>query len=560
MSIKETLKLVEEIANKNLIGKPYIVGGLPRDLYLKIPVKTTDVDLTTNSSDVLRLGILSADKLNCIFDISEDAHMTVFADGFDLDFSSNFISDDVVKFLDGKYKGLEETFSRDFTINTLLQDLVTGQIFDPTEQGFEDIENKIIRTPVPASITLTDDPRRVYRAINLAVRYGFDIDQEIKDFVIESPELFSSKNIKDKYTLVKVNKSLKQNEELTIKLLKELNLFKSVPLAGHFKDVLIKRKLLEEYLNNEKKVSTASKWASSWPEYSAQGPEYKDIELWWKNNFNKFLNSDESYQSWSSWYMDKFKNEWGHKHKSPQETMEIMAGEQSSTAPLAVAPMAEKIKERTHKLLDLFKPIDKDKRLQDRAKKYTPISGGKVVIKPQVDVENVTDAVKEFLNELGIVAEQIGAEIPIVTSGHRSIRSQIRIMGNNWTNNGGLNGGSEYLENLYGENGKVIADIFESYGLSDEAIDLGEEYWKKQGYEKGYTHVANPAKAVDLSRTSGISEVLEQIKSSGKFDMSIGDETGSAGPHYHVKIKSSKTVASNRNTRMKKISKLTPTN
>jgi hypothetical protein len=200
MGLKEVLNQVDAIARRYNVDKPFIVGGLPRDVYMKnTPLKTTDIDLTTNSPEVLRLGILVADELNVTFELSDDGHLTVYTDEFDLDFSSNFISEAVVEHLDGKYEGLKEAYSRDFTINTLHQDLVTRQVLDPTEMGFDDINNKVIRTPVPAHITLTDDPRRAYRAINLAARYSFQIDDDIKKFVLDNPDVFRSENIKDKY-------------------------------------------------------------------------------------------------------------------------------------------------------------------------------------------------------------------------------------------------------------------------------------------------------------------------------------------------------------------------
>lgn len=251
MDLGDTLSLVAKISEKYLTDKPFIVGGLPRDIYLKRDIKTTDVDLTTNSPDVLRLGILVANELNVTFELSDDGHLTVFTDSFDLDFSSNFISEDVVEYLGDKHKDVHEAYSRDFTINTLHQDLVSREIVDPTGQGFEDIKNKIIRTPVPPEITLRDDPRRIYRAVNLAARYGYRIDKEIIKFVLDNPDIFSSENVKDKYISVKIAKALKENPDLTLHLLRELDLLKNVPLSGYFKDVLIQKKLLVEYLGEE---------------------------------------------------------------------------------------------------------------------------------------------------------------------------------------------------------------------------------------------------------------------------------------------------------------------
>ncbi len=251
MGLREVLAQIDAMAKKYHIDKPYIVGGLPRDIYMKnTPLKTADIDLTTNSPEVLRLGIMVAAELNVTFELSDDGHMTVYTDDFDLDFSSNFISTAVGEYLGEDAKNLGEAFSRDFTINTLHQDLITKKIVDPINMGFDDINNKIIKTPVPARITLTDDPRRAYRAINLAARYGFKIHEDIKTFTIDNPKLFSSENVKDKYVAVKISKALKEDEEYTLTLLKELGLFGNVPLSGLFKDILIERKLLSDYLSD----------------------------------------------------------------------------------------------------------------------------------------------------------------------------------------------------------------------------------------------------------------------------------------------------------------------
>jgi tRNA nucleotidyltransferase/poly(A) polymerase len=249
MTLVETLLQIAKLAKYYKIDKPYIVGGVPRDLYLKREVKTSDIDITTNSFDSLRLAVLTADNLDVSFDISDDGHAVVFSDFFDLDFSSHFVSPAVMEYLPEDKRKYAEVFSRDFTINTLHQDLETKEIFDFTGMGFSDCENKIIKTPVPPEITFTDDPRRIYRAVNLAARYGYTIDQSIVKYVKENPDTF--KSIKEKYISLKISKALKENKELTIQLLKELNLFHQVPLVGTFKNVLIDDNLLFEYLNRD---------------------------------------------------------------------------------------------------------------------------------------------------------------------------------------------------------------------------------------------------------------------------------------------------------------------
>lgn len=554
MEIDEVLNLLVEIADTYIIDKPYIVGGLPRDIYLKKEeIKTTDIDITTNSSEVMRLGILLAEEANVVFELNDDGHVTVFTEKFDVDFSSHFVSEAVVEYLDGKHKGFEEAFSRDFTINTLHQDLETREIIDPTGMGFEDIKNKKIRTPVPPEITFNDDPRRIYRAINLAARYGYEIDDEIINFVNNNNKMFGPENIKDKYISQKISKALLENEEFTLKALRDLDLFKYVPLVGKFKEVLIERKMLADYLESAAFDKFASiENAKNWKEYSEQGASYKDLEKWWKNNYSKMPGKySPDYYSWTSWYMDKFNNDWGRVHRSPEETISIMKEEVSNPSGLK-----EKRRRRKEKIDSIFKPVDD--RVPERARDYDFAEEGRVFVKPGVNIENVTNAVKSFIYEVGKISEEIGAQIPIITSGWRSLRSQAALMAKNWENNGGLDSGRRYLQKIYGKNyGGKMATVFETYGTGPKAIEEGVKVIKEQPV--GSYHISDPGMALDFALTDGIREVLNKVEDSGMFDIKIVDETDTAGPHYHVTIKGERSRIASRKDRVQILLKLSNT-
>ncbi|MCL5102800.1 MAG: CCA tRNA nucleotidyltransferase [Armatimonadetes bacterium] len=73
---------------------------------------------------------------------------------------------------------LDDVLRRDFTINTLLENLHTGEILDLTGRGMVDLWDKLIRTPVDPASTFADDPLRMLRAIRFATRLGFRIDEE----------------------------------------------------------------------------------------------------------------------------------------------------------------------------------------------------------------------------------------------------------------------------------------------------------------------------------------------------------------------------------------------
>ena len=69
---------------------------------------------------------------------------------------------------------------RDFTINALALPLSPrrDEVFDPTG-GLEDLKSRLIRTPLPARVTLEEDPLRIMRAARFASQLGFSLDPDL---------------------------------------------------------------------------------------------------------------------------------------------------------------------------------------------------------------------------------------------------------------------------------------------------------------------------------------------------------------------------------------------
>jgi tRNA nucleotidyltransferase (CCA-adding enzyme) len=158
-------------------GRAMLVGGCVRDELMAVAHKDWDVEVYGIAPDKLR-GILDAfGDVNIVGEA-----FTVYKIGEDLDVSiprrerktgkghRGFIVEG-----DPEMSFEEACSRRDFTINAILKDPLTGEIVDPTG-GREDLEKRIIRHV--SSLTFAEDSLRVLRAAQFAARLEFDVAPE----------------------------------------------------------------------------------------------------------------------------------------------------------------------------------------------------------------------------------------------------------------------------------------------------------------------------------------------------------------------------------------------
>ena len=170
----------EEIAERvhALGGSAYYVGGYVRDRLLGRDSKDIDIEIHGITEDAL-IELLSDMGETASFGRSFGIH-TLRGTGIDIALPRTERSTgqghrqfDVSV---DPFIGTEAASSRrDFTINALMQDVLTGEILD-YHGGREDLEKGIIRHVSDASFA--DDPLRVLRAASLASRLGFAIAEE----------------------------------------------------------------------------------------------------------------------------------------------------------------------------------------------------------------------------------------------------------------------------------------------------------------------------------------------------------------------------------------------
>ena len=154
-----------------------LVGGCVRDELMGIEPKDWDVEVYGIEPPRLREILDSFGRVDAVGEA-----FTVYKIGRDLDVALPRRERKVGR----GHKGFviegdkDMTFAeaakrRDFTINAILRDALTGEIIDVCG-GRKDIENKILR--VVSRETFAEDSLRVLRAAQFAARFEFEIDAE----------------------------------------------------------------------------------------------------------------------------------------------------------------------------------------------------------------------------------------------------------------------------------------------------------------------------------------------------------------------------------------------
>ena len=234
MNLPEILTIVSKIA-KDMNSLCYITGGTPRDKVMGKLSNIDDIDLTSGDKNIHYIAKEASIKLkseNMSYKVLDDGHAQITIGDFKLDFSSNFNIPNIKNILDkaglkGSSEMQQELYSRDFTCNTLLMTLDLKQILDPTGLALKDIKDKKLRTCLPAAITLGYDNKRVVRILYMAAKLGFDVDEEIIEWVKENPQTIS--NCTQAYLIKKLGKAISYNKNTTVSLLDKMGLWKYIP-------------------------------------------------------------------------------------------------------------------------------------------------------------------------------------------------------------------------------------------------------------------------------------------------------------------------------------------
>ena len=188
------LDLLSDLIKKSKFrGKIYLAGGAVRDELLGMDIKDLDLVVEMPNGGIKfaewvtkKLGIYKSGSNPVIYPKFGTAAFTLRGinhRGYNLsDITIEVVMTRKEQYHAGSRKPdvspgslKDDVERRDFTVNSLLKDLTTGEVLDLTGMGKNDLQKGIIQTALNPDVIFKEDPLRMLRAIRFTVKYGWKL-------------------------------------------------------------------------------------------------------------------------------------------------------------------------------------------------------------------------------------------------------------------------------------------------------------------------------------------------------------------------------------------------
>ncbi len=207
----EVFHVIKEVATEKSLPS-FVIGGFVRDLILERGT-AKDVDVVCKGSGI-ELAEAVAFKLDPKIEVAvfkrfgtamfkykgvEYEFVGARKESYRADSRKPIVEDGTLE---------DDQWRRDFTINALaisLNEETFGELIDPFS-GLQDMQDQIIRTPLDAEVTYSDDPLRMLRAIRFACQLGFQIEEKSLEAITKCASRL--KIISEERIITEVNKMI----------------------------------------------------------------------------------------------------------------------------------------------------------------------------------------------------------------------------------------------------------------------------------------------------------------------------------------------------------------
>jgi poly(A) polymerase len=187
----------------------YLIGGTVRDRLMGRP-PSLDIDLATSAEPRITAEILAGVGMGKPYTVGQKfGTIGVRQDASRIEITTYRT---VERYVGGSRKPevefgrslIEDLQRRDFTINAIARDPLSGELFDPLG-GREDIHRRLVRAVGVPAKRFSEDPLRLLRAVRIATELDFDIEPGTWRAMKEcAPQLqrISRERIRDEYSRI----------------------------------------------------------------------------------------------------------------------------------------------------------------------------------------------------------------------------------------------------------------------------------------------------------------------------------------------------------------------
>lgn len=166
---------------KSLAPKTYLVGGAVRNILMGKEPKDLDYVIAETSEEEFRKVFPTVPKVGESFPVFlVEGDETALAR---IEISTGYLYTEFDATIGVTIE--DDLGRRDFSMNSIAQNVVTGEIVDPFN-GAADIKNKLIRTV--NKVAFIEDSLRIYRGLRFAAEFDFQIESETKELMKEAVE------------------------------------------------------------------------------------------------------------------------------------------------------------------------------------------------------------------------------------------------------------------------------------------------------------------------------------------------------------------------------------
>jgi poly(A) polymerase len=229
------VKAVERIAsatqNTEWFGRLYLVGGAVRDPLLGLEMPN-ECDIVVEGDAIELVNFLYATGISELHPVVYPRFGTAMLhiDGSNVE----FVSARKESYAEQSRKPnvqaaslLEDAQRRDFTINALMRNIHSGELLDLLGTGIEDLNKRVLRTPLEPVETFRDDPLRMLRAVRLKNRLNFAFAPGVAEAISKEAsrlKIISAERIRDELIKMLLDRSAPQSlkDLMSLGLMREI--------------------------------------------------------------------------------------------------------------------------------------------------------------------------------------------------------------------------------------------------------------------------------------------------------------------------------------------------